>query len=147
MKLLVLLFASLALAGQDVKGTFAYKVDFKIRESEDARKESARTYSLTLEHAQKGFVRSGKKIPYDKGFADVGLNIDCQVLYRDGDLALLNVEVEVSNLVERNPPVVDQVRSKTSALLRLGRPAVIASVQDSVLMKRHEVEVTVTRVP
>jgi hypothetical protein len=99
------------------------------------------------------FERQGTKgIQYQ----DVGINIDCRPDERDNQV-LLETRFESSSVVtpekpteERgNPylgPVIRRVRLSGHALVTLGKPTVIGTLDDVATNRRYEIEVTVTKV-
>jgi hypothetical protein len=150
-----------------------YKVEFTIRDCSDAAAKSGRRYTMLVDTSGKSEFRIGNKVPYAAGsfqpgiagpgispqvstqytYLDTGVNIDCWLRESNGMLAL-RANIDISAVVEHpksaqvNPPnpTVASIRlSGARALLTPGKPALIASIDDPVTMRKLDVEATVTK--
>ena len=148
-----------------------YRLDYVVRELEDGKRINSRLYSLSLsgKSTQRFALRVGSKVPIEKTafhgtgvssgtveYQDVGINIDSR-LYELPDDILLNTTFESSSIVtpekpaeERGnpislPPVFRQVRFNGDSLVTLGKPTVIATLDDVTTNRRYEIEVTATK--
>jgi hypothetical protein len=150
-----------------------YKVEFNIHDGADSAARTGRRYTMLIEANTKGTFRVGTKVPYATGsfqsgqggavsplintqynYADVGVNIDCHL----GDIVngklVLHATLDLSTLVPHdkgaatNPPspTIAQLRIEINDVLMLGKPTLVASIDDPVTMRKFDVEVTVTSV-
>jgi len=121
----------------------AYKVELRISDSTDARREGSRLYTQVLDDGAKGTFRVGKKVAYNNNFVDVGMNVDFRVRERSPDHVLLaDVDLDISTLEGAN---IQQIRMAGISRVTPGKAQVVASFQDPVLQRRMELEITVTR--
>ena len=162
------LLAVIPLMAQDSGGPNVYKVEFNIRDSSSGAAKIARRYTMLIDGSSKGNLRVGAKVPYATGsftsglngvtgstqynFADVGVNIDTRLHELNGRISISS-DIDVSSLVQfdkgvaSNPPnpTIAQTRVNVNAMVELGKPALIASVDDPVTMRKFDIEVTVTK--
>lgn len=126
--------------------TTAYKVELRIRDSDDQRPNATRLYSFVLDDGMKGGVRAGKKVHLgDRNYVDVGVNIDARVQERLNDnVVLADIDLDISAMEGGS---IQQMKWHGISRVTPGKPMVISSLQDPVLQKRLDVEITVTRVP
>jgi len=149
------------------KLAFVYRLDFVVRELEGGKRINSRDYSLSAKSHEWASLRVGSRVPAypyeskgDKGiqYQNAGIDIDCRPEERD-DEALLSTRFESTSLVapqkvaeERGSgavylgPTFRQVRFTGDALVPLGKPTVIATLDDVATNHRYEIEVTVTKV-
>jgi hypothetical protein len=171
-----LLAALLPLQAQDRTAPPAgavYKVEFNIGDGKDAASRSDRRYTMLIDESGRGVFRVGNRVPVASGsfqpgvggagvsplvntqytYLDVGVNIECRV--RDvGNRIGLRGSVDLSTVVQPTPreasvqpnPTVGQTKVEIEATLELGKPTVVASVDDPVNMRQLAIQATVTRV-
>ncbi len=170
---LVLLVAPVFAAAQTAtppppspKVNATYKLSYNLTEVEGGRKLNTRSYSLMIREGR-GSFRVGSRIPIVTNgasvatgvappitqYMDIGVNIDARIITGGADDEVIiesNVEVSgVSAAVsEKNPlnPVVRQSKSFVSAGVTLGKPTVIATLDDVDSPRHTEIELTATRV-
>ena len=135
-----------------------YRLEFTVREVEEGKRLNSRTYIMHVQDGSNGMIRVGSRIPYNNGkdqvqYFDVGINIDCHLRERDNYLFLENAGIEISSVVqgpegasETHNPVVRSARARVDAAVTLGKPALVASLDDVSSNRRYEVEVTATKV-
>lgn len=134
----------------------SFRLDYVLYELEGGKRSNERAFTLTVNEASQGQLRSGTRVPVnvgDKGiqYMDVGLKMSGRVLERDGDLTLeSDIEMSTFAMPEqaaegRGNPVVRTVSETVSTRPVLGKPAVVSSLDDLNSRKRLQVEVTVTR--
>jgi hypothetical protein len=139
------------------KPVVAYRIEFNVREIEDGKRLNSRNYMMVVEEGSYARIRVGNRIPIiggEKGlqYNDVGMNIDCHPRGRE-DRVSLEISVELSSVAaqEQPPaattnPVFRQQRSNILSVVTLGKPTVVASMDDVVSNRRYEIEVTATKV-
>lgn len=136
-----------------------YRVEFNIRDGSEAAAKAGRRYAMLIEANGQGTFRVGNRVPIASGgvqpgqggfqYFDVGVNIDCRLRESNGKVDL-NANIEISTIVEHEKavaaPTVSSIRLNVSAILGLGKPALVASIDDPVTMRKFNVEATVTKV-
>ena len=144
-------------ATTEQKPAVAYRIEFNVREIEDGKRLNSRNYMMVAEDGSYASFRVGNRVPIvggEKGvqYNDVGMNIDCRPRER-GDAVLLEIRVESSSVVaqEQPPagstnPVFRQQRSNITPIVTLGKPTLVATMDDVVTNRRYEIEVTATKV-
>ena len=112
---------------------------------------------MVVEDGSYAMIRVGNRVPIvggEKGlqYNDVGMNIDCRPHGREDSVAL-QIGVESSSVVaqEQPPtattnPVFRQQRSNIESVVTLGKPTLVATMDDVVTNRRYEIEVTATKV-
>ena len=171
---MMVLTAAGAAVAQDKKDPAAvYKVEFRIRDGSDAAK-NPRRYAMLIDTAGRGVFKIGERVPVATGsfqsgtgsvavnplvntqftYLDVGVSIEASVR-EEGNKVLLNSTLDISTVVEHKQqtgsmvlpnPTVAQIRIGVNALVPLGKPTMVASVDDPVTQHRFEVEAVVTKV-
>jgi hypothetical protein len=139
------------------KPVSVFRLEFVVRELQDGKKINSRNYTMSVEDNTVGRIRVGNRIPFNTGkdqfqYFDVGINIDCALHDHGSFLLLDNTQIEISSIVKDESaggttpnPIVRQARSSVAAALTLGKPAVVASMDDVSSNRRYEVEVTATK--
>jgi hypothetical protein len=159
-----LLASALPVGAQEKKESATpavYRVEFNIRDGSEAAAKAGRRYAMLIEANGKGTFRVGNRVPIATGGAqvgqyqyfDVGVNIECRLRESNGKVDL-NADIEVSNIVEHEKgaaaippnPTVSSIRLSVGTIVDLGKPALVASIDDPVTMRRFDVEATVTKV-
>ena len=135
----------------------AFRLDYQIYELEGGKRVNERAYTLVVNEGGSGNLRVGSRVPIvlsaEKGvqYQDVGLRIGSRVFEREPGDVVLEADVEISSFA-----IPEQAETKGTPLLRtlseavstrpaLGKPVLLASVDDVGSRKRTQVEVTVTR--
>ena len=154
---------------QGPKASSVYKVEFNLREG-NRTAETGRHYTILVDANGRGSFHFGDRIPYAAGiiataqkastgsappaatqihYADTGVNIDCRVVEMNGR-AELHAEIEIShaggNAGAPLEPVIESGRVLVNATLDLGKPSIIASVDDPATHRKFDAEVTITKV-
>jgi hypothetical protein len=144
-------------ATTEQKPVVAYRIEFNVREVEDGKRLNSRNYIMVVEDGSFASFRVGNRIPIVGGekqylYNDVGMNIDCRPRER-GDGVSLEIRMESSSVVaqEQPPtgstnPVLRQQRSNITPIVTLGKPTLVASMDDVISNRRYEIEVTATKV-
>ncbi|MFB3922051.1 MAG: hypothetical protein ACE145_10030 [Terriglobia bacterium] len=134
-----------------------YRFEYVIRELEDGKQINSRHYMLSARGRQLARLRVGSQVPAPTGqqgqiqYQGVGINIDSR-LGEEGNGFLLYTAFESSSVVlgpgatVAGAPVIRQVRTEGDSLVTLGKPTVIATLDDVATNRRYEIEVTVTKV-
>ncbi len=139
-----------------------YKVEFNIRDGNDAAK-AGRRYTMLIDNGTKGTFKLGSRVPVVTGtfqpggntqftYVDVGVNIECTVMDHS-PLVGLNASIDLSMIIPPEKgappapsPTINQVRFNLNTDVPLGKPTAVTTVDDPVTMRKFEVEATVTKV-
>ena len=149
-----------------------YKVEFNIRDGSDAAAKSGRRYSMLVDASGKGRFQVGDKVPYATGsfqpgagavgvspqiamqytYLDTGVNLECRVRDLNGKISL-TADIDISTITQHardsasppNPTVAAIRISGVNALMELGKPVLIASMDDPVTTRKFDIEATVTK--
>jgi type II secretory pathway component GspD/PulD (secretin) len=141
-----------------------YRLDFTLSEIESGKKINGRSYSMiAIGDGMKASLKLGKRVPVETGSApdakvtqfqylDVGTSIDCRVHEVQGAV-LLTIWADFSSIASEqalNPavngaPVIARINSDTTALAELGKPIVVAKMDDPTSKRTFELEVVATR--
>ncbi|HET9365599.1 MAG TPA: hypothetical protein VFP71_11385 [Candidatus Angelobacter sp.] len=142
-----------------------YKLSFAIYELEDGKRVNQRDYSMIAKanvnpsprisiSTRVPIFTEEKKMQY----IDAGLTLNCNVVDQGAPKIQAHCEINMSGFVrpEQVPesrgnavapaPVMRSTNSNTWAVLTLGKPAVIASIDDINSAKRMQIEITATKV-
>jgi hypothetical protein len=123
-----------------------YQLDFTIAGTNvgDTPPAGAR-FTMTLEEGRPGEIISGANIPIATGSTmrtDVGLKIRA-TYFMAGDDLLLDSMSEISS--KEDPTGIHKLTSQGQALVRAGKPALIASVDDPRGENRYQLTVLATK--
>ncbi|MGC9969132.1 MAG: hypothetical protein ABSE56_00950 [Bryobacteraceae bacterium] len=170
-----LLASTVSLRAQEKKESVTpgvYRVEFNIRDGSEAAAKVGRRYAMLIAANGKGTFRVGNRVPIATGglqpgggtegssklytqyqYFDIGVNIDCRLRELNGKVDL-NADIDVSTIVEHEKgaaaippnPTVASIRLSVGTILDLGKPALVASIDDPVTMRRFDVQATVTKV-
>jgi len=139
----------------------AFRIEFNVREIEDGKRLNSRNYVVMAEDGNWGKVRAGSRVPYqirmgaaaELHYQEVGMNIDCRPREQEGSVALeIHVEwtsaAPYSGGADRNYPdlVFRTERAEVQSIVTLGKPTLVASMDDTEGNRRYEIEVTATKV-
>lgn len=147
-----------------------YKIDISLNEFEDGKRINTRSYTANAEeNGGTSVAKLGDRVPIVTGSAapgsgqspmfqylDVGLNISCYIRDRHGRGRLgLTVAVDQSSVTfadqkvlrtAPDQPVIRQMKMENTAFVTLGKPTLIASVDDPGKPNhKYTVEATVTK--
>jgi hypothetical protein len=137
------------------KSHHVYRLDYVVSVTEPGKAPTTSTHTMNVEEDHTSDVRAGANVPLVSGSSgaqasprqDVGLLIQCH-LTRAGDDLLLQNTTELSAVDERadpGPRAIRKIVAKGDAVASLGKPAVVASVQEPVSHAQYEVTVTATK--
>ncbi|MEP7363817.1 MAG: hypothetical protein ABI972_11225 [Acidobacteriota bacterium] len=137
-----------------------YKLDFVVKELDDNKVVSAKSYTTFATSDQKEryvcSVRTGNRVPYQAAlnswqYADVGVNIDCAGAARDWNgQIMLSVVAEISTLpsgAEATPnalPTVRQNKWNSTVVLPIGKATTLFSSDDLNSKRKMQLELTAT---
>jgi hypothetical protein len=138
------------------KPVSAYRIELSVREIENGKRLNSRNYMMLVEEDKNGRIRVGNRVPYQSGekqyqYVDVGMNIDCRPREKEGGVAVY-MGVEISSVApeERAAPTFNPVfrtqRIEVAPIVTLGKPTLVATMDDVVTNRRYEIEVTATKV-
>ena len=162
-----------AYAQDRMNGPGTYKVEFNIRDGNDAAARNPRRYSLVMEPGHKSQFRVGQRVPVATGsfqpgtggvginplvntqytYLDVGVNIDCSINEMNGriqmhgalDLSTISKPEAPANVANAPNPTVVQTKLDIDTVFEPGKPLVIASIDDPATNRRFQIEATVSR--
>jgi hypothetical protein len=174
--LTTLLMPTLPVSGQEKGSgadSSLYKIEFNIHDSSDTAAKVGRRYVIMIEGGEKGVFRVGQKVPYATGsfhpgggstgvsplvstqfnYADVGVSIDCRLNEVNGK-ARVRATLDLSTVVQQDKgaapmppmPIIGQLKVEVNAVVGLGKPTMVASIDDPVTLRKFDVETTVTKV-
>jgi hypothetical protein len=159
----------LARATETLAGGFStYRLDFSFNELEDGKKLNTRSYTMVLQDSPMSpasawsdsmTMKAVTRVPVvtndNKGqsstvFVDVGLEIFSRLRPHGNGTLDIDGRVELSSLAQPDQaasghPVLRTVESSFSAEVTLGKPMLIASMDDINSTRRYEVELTATK--
>jgi hypothetical protein len=167
--LAAVVLAALPLHAQNSKeaGTI-YKVEINFRDGNDAGLMTDRRYTMLAMDSRKTIFKVGTKSPTVSGslqpetngsivstqftYLDVGVNIDC-LLQAVGSKVAMQGSLDLSNIGPNDGPPVAGVRNPTirqtklsfDTVMELGKPTVLASIDDPLTSRKLQVEATITR--
>ncbi len=131
-----------------------YRLDFVVRESDQGKVLSQRSYSLGVAAAGVAegrdwwSLRAGTKVPAGSNYVDVGFNLDVRPEDAGGALQLRlkadlsSLSPDVSNV---NMPPIRQMRVEEAVLVPINKPTVVFSSEDAI--SKHQFQIEVTAVP
>ena len=142
-----------------------YKLTFAIYELEAGKRVNQRDYIMIAKANinPSPSIRVSTRVPVYSDekkvtYIDAGLMLNCNVIDQATGRVQAHCEIEISGFVrpEQVPesrgspiapaPVLRSTKSNTWAVLTMGKPSVIASVDDINSAKRMQIEVTATKV-
>jgi hypothetical protein len=139
-----------------------YRLDFVIKELDDAKVVNSRTYSMLTQSSEDrgrsfGEVKAGSRVPVvttgkdgqnSTVYMDVGVNINAQLWVMTNSNLLLSSSIEVSSLADAQSganPIVRQIRTNTTGEITAGKSNQLAIVDDPTSKHRFEIDVTPTK--
>ena len=134
----------------------AYRLEFNVRELENGKRLNSRTYMMTAEEGEYARIRVGNRVPYQVAekqyqYSSVGMNIDCRPREHESGVAL-EITVDFSSVAPQSEtapsfnPVFRSNRSEVQAVVALGKPTIVTSLDDVESNRHYEIEVTATKV-
>lgn len=137
-----------------------YKLDFLVKELDDNKVVSAKSYSAYTaadEKSRGASIRTGNRVPYQPTagsyqYADIGVNIDCQSAREAGGQLILIIVADISSIpggAEAAPnalPMVRQNRWNSMVLVPIGKATTLFSSDDLNSKRKMQLEVTATPV-
>jgi hypothetical protein len=155
------------LAGREGNTENFFKLAFVMYELDDGKRTNQRDYMMigrTDNHPSS--IKVATKVPIttlEKGdekqytYTDVGLKINCSMKEQVDRRLQLHCDIEISSFIRPEQianatgnagpaaPFLRATRTESWALLTLGKPAVLTTVDDINSTKRMQVEVTATK--
>jgi len=150
------------LAGKDGNTENFFKLAFVMYELDDAKRTNQRDYMMIgRTDNQPSSIRVSTRVPVyteekKMTYVDAGLTIRCSMKEQVDRRVQLHCDIEVSSFVRPEQiassgnagpaaPVLRTTRAESWALLTLGKPAILNTVDDINSTKRMQVEVTATK--
>ena len=138
------------------KPVIVYRLEFNVREVENGKRLNSRNYMMMAQDGNWARVRVGNRVPYQTAekqyqYNSVGMNIDCRPHEQESGVALA-ITVDFSSLAPQSEaapsfnPVFRSDRTEVQSVVALGKPTVVASLDDVESNRRYEIEVTATKV-
>jgi hypothetical protein len=139
-----------------------FHLDFVVKEVDEGKVINSRSYSMITSSSERygpPSVRTGSKVPMQKGgadggitFLDVGVSFDCRFEGQVGNSLLLHVGADISSIAAGSenssssllPPVIRQNRWSSSVIVPLAKPTIIYSSDDITSKRKLEIEVMAT---
>jgi hypothetical protein len=146
-----------------------YKIEINFRDANESGAMADRRYAMLVSDSKKAVFKAGSRSPVVTGstlppatgatagtqfaYLDIGVNIEC-TLRATGNRVTIHAAFELSSLAPNDsPPAVAGVRNPTvrqtrlelETTVELGKPAVVASIDDPATARKLEVEATVTK--
>ena len=159
---------SKALAGREGMTENFFKLAFVMYELDDGKRTNQRDYMMIgRTDNQPSSIRVSTKVPItttetkgDKQYTyiDVGLKINCSMKEQVDRRLQLHCDIEISSFIPREQianatgtaspeaPFLRSTRADSWALLTMGKPAILNTVDDINSTKRMQIEVTATKV-
>ena len=139
--------------------TTAYKLTFSIFEIENGKRVNQRDYSLVIAAGRSSAgLRVGSRIPIETtpnqfNYTSVGLDLRTWVepVGQNKLLAQINVDLntvatEPNDSPKRTPPIVRNLSQDLHTILTVGKPQLVASIDDIGSTAHFQLEVTATKV-
>ena len=142
-------------------------MEINFRDGNEAGASTDRRYTLLVMESRRTVFKTGSKNPAvtetaqpqpsntvastQFTYVDVGVNIDCLLqavgaeVAVQGSLDLSNITGDGSPVAGVRNPVIRQTKLNVDAVVELGKPTVLASIDDPLTSRKLQVEVTITR--
>jgi hypothetical protein len=155
------------MAGRDGNTENFFKLAFVMYELEDGRRTNQRDYMMIgRTDNQPSSIRVATKVPIttqEKGdekqytYTDVGLRINCSMKEQMDRRLQFHCDIEISSFIRPEQianatgnaglaaPFLRTTRTDSWALLTMGKPAILTTVDDINSVKRMQIEVTATK--
>jgi len=151
------------LAGRDGMTENFFKLTFVMYELDDGKRTNQRDYMLIgRTDNQPSSIRVSTRVPVyteekKMTYVDAGLTIRCSLKEQVDRRVQFHCDIEISSFVRPEQiassgnagpaaPVLRTTRTESWALLTLGKPAILTTVDDINSAKRMQIEVTATKV-
>lgn len=142
-----------------------YRLEFSINELHEGKVLNSRQYSMLVPTTDRGSLRFSTRVPVvlspgtggappQYSYVNAGLTLTCSArpVSRE-DRILVNTDLEIESfgssdqtLESRTPmPITRTITAKVPAYVSLGKPTVVASLDDPNSKRRFQIEVTATR--
>jgi hypothetical protein len=148
--------------GQEPVSENFYKLAFTVYELDDGKRINQRNYIMTGKpNWHPSSLRIGTRVPIyteDKKmqYVDAGLDIRCDLKEQKGGKLQADCDIGISSFIPADQvansgsagpsaPIMRTTRTSSSSLLTMGKPALVATVDDVNSAKRMQIEVTATK--
>lgn len=139
-----------------------FKLTFVIYELDDGKRINQRDYMMIGKtNNQPSSIRIGTRVPVyteekKMTYVDAGLTLRCNLIEQTDHRLQADCDIEISSFIRPeqvagsgsnvpSAPVLRTTRTSSWALLALGKPTAIATVDDINSAKRMQIEVTATK--
>jgi hypothetical protein len=145
-----------------------YKVEINFRDGNESGSMTDRRYTMLVAESRRAVFKVGSKSPAVSGstqppatgsavstqftYLDVGVSIEC-VVQAVGARAALHGSLDLSNIANDGAPAIAGVRNPTikqtkldlDTVVEMGKPTVVASIDDPLTARKLQVEATITK--
>jgi|GEM_PF-2113391 len=142
-----------------------YRLEYNIYEIEGGKRIGTRSYTMRLtDYNMTTTMKTGSRVPISTAtlgggntsslgtqfqYVDVGVSIDAKLRMLEGRL-FLATGIEMSGIAPdqagQGPnPIIRSNNAQSNTTVTLGKNMLLASIDDSILKRRYEVEVKVTQ--
>jgi len=140
-------------------GSKAYRLTYTLTEMDGGKRVGTQHFAMIVVSGRKTVLKQGSRVPLVIGslsnsgsaqsqvqYMDIGLNIVAS-LEESGDGVKLNTQVEQSNIAEEKSglgtqdPIVRQAKLEGTAILTLGKPLMLGSMDIPSSARRLDIEV------
>jgi hypothetical protein len=149
------------------KPVVAYRIELNVREIGDGKRLNSRNYMMVVEDGEPAKIRVGNRVAVQSGqslsYHDLSMNIDCTPHDRGDSVALIigvdfsgiapqtqtaqeRTEVEPKTQTALTYPVFRTQQTAVETIVTLGKPTLVASMDEVASNRRYEIEVTATKV-
>jgi hypothetical protein len=151
--LLLFLLASLSVFAQ-TKAANSYRLEFVVRETQSNQGPSERKYLMMADGRSNARINAGTRVPFREGertqYLDLGTNILCQVLEREGsEQVRLDCNFEVSEIAAESPagvaPRITSRRSNAVITAQPGKAIQLVAMEDGLSGRTQQISVTISR--
>lgn len=149
-------------------GSGLYKVEINFRDGNDTGAMTDRRYTMLMTDSRKAVFKVGSRFPVVSGsiqppaggsvvdtqftYVDIGVNIEC-ILHESGGRVALHGSLDMSGIAVNGSgpvagirnPTIQQTKLELDTIVELGKPAVVASIDDPLTARKLQVEATITR--
>lgn len=157
----VVVLLCLPALAQDKPPASPYRVEFTIQDATSSSAKDARRYTMQIDNSNgRGTIRSGSKVAYPTGmsmgptgqpvptnysYADVGVNVDCRLTEKEGQLGLWSA-VELSAVIDTKGtvPLIGQTRAEVGTVVVPGKQTTLLLIDDPQLQKKLRVDAVVS---
>lgn len=145
--------------GPSPAGSKTYRLTYTLTETDAGKRVGTQHFAMIVVSGRKTVLKQGTRVPLVTGtvstsggpqtqvqYLDIGLNIDASI-EESGDGVKLNTQVEQSSIAEEKSgfgtqdPIVRQSKLEGTAILTVGKPLILGSMDIASTSRRLDIEV------